>query len=216
MNRTARKVLVALSALVCLGILLRLLAASPAVPGPLRAPVPVSLKTSPGFPSLPWEPFRHPGDELVLVSTILQAPSSTAGNKLDLLAVLASEEEPPLVRGLAQFATAQVLLDAKRPRCSGISWRTGKKTSGTRGSSSWPTFSSVLAKQGRRPSCSRSSTTRCRPALSLGTQEASSPPSVRKPRPETRVNSTGLLSSAPRRSTRASDIATPTTRTRPY
>lgn len=115
MNRTARKVLVALSALVSLGLLLRLLAASPAVREPNRDPEPESSGTSPGFPSLPWEPFRHPGDELVQVSIILEAPSSTTNDKLDQLSLLASEDQPPLVRGLAQFATGLVLLDAKRP-----------------------------------------------------------------------------------------------------
>ena len=115
MNRTARKALVALSACVGLGALLTLLAASPAVPRPWSALERESIETRPGYPSLPWEPFRHPGDELVQVSSILQTPSFTTANKLDLLAVLASEEESPLVRGLAQFAMAQLLLDAKRP-----------------------------------------------------------------------------------------------------
>ncbi len=110
MNRTARKVLVALSAFVSLGLLLRLLAASPAARGPNRGPEPESSETSPGFPSLPWEPFRHPGDELVQVSTILEAPSSTTNDKLDQLSLFASEAQPPLVRGLAQFATGLVLL----------------------------------------------------------------------------------------------------------
>ena len=115
MNRTARKVLVALSAFVSLGLLLRLLGASPTVRGPNRGPEPESSETSSGFLGLPWEPFRHPGDELVQVSTILEAPSSTANDKLDQLSLFASEAQPPLVRGLAQFATGLVLLDAKRP-----------------------------------------------------------------------------------------------------
>ncbi len=115
MNRTDRKTLVALSVLVGLGVLLGLLAASPVVPGPFSFPKPSRAETQPEFPSLPWEPFRHPGDELVQLSNVLQAPSSTTGDKLDRLSVLASEDEPPLSRGLAQFATGLVLLDAKRP-----------------------------------------------------------------------------------------------------
>ena len=115
MNWTDRKTLVALSVLVGLGVLLGLLAASPVVPGPFSFPKPSRAETQPEFPSLPWEPFRHPGDELVQLSNVLQAPSSTTGDKLDRLSVLASEDEPPLSRGLAQFATGLVLLDAKRP-----------------------------------------------------------------------------------------------------
>jgi soluble lytic murein transglycosylase len=115
MNPIARQLLIVLSALVFLALLLGLLSASPETPASPEPPPPQLLETNNSLGKLPWEPFRHPGDELVRVSTIVQDESSSAKDKLSQLSLLTSEDEPPLVHGLADFATGLVLLDARRP-----------------------------------------------------------------------------------------------------
>jgi len=121
MNRIAGQLLVVPCAVVCLGLLLRLLGASslPVRPQPTSG---AAISESEG-PNLPWEPFRHPGRELILITEILQGqsdPSTSTGmsldGKLEALSRLSTDDQPPLVRGLADFASGLLERDGRRPR----------------------------------------------------------------------------------------------------
>jgi soluble lytic murein transglycosylase len=121
MNRIARRPLVALGAVVSLGLLLTLLAASSR---PVRPqPTPVAAVSESEAPNLPWEPFRHPGQDLLLISDILQgqsdpsiSSSTSMDDKLEALSRLSTDDQPPLVHGLADFASGLLQREARRPR----------------------------------------------------------------------------------------------------
>ena len=115
MNRIARQLLVALSVAVCLGLLLTLLAAS-SLPAPShRAPRSAQSESEP--PNLPWEPFRHPGHELLLIADILRGPTTMSlDDKMEALSRLSTDDQPPRIHGLADFASGLLLRDARRPR----------------------------------------------------------------------------------------------------
>ncbi len=113
MTLTGRQLLVGLSSFVFLGLLLRLLSASPAG----------SVTTEQGpeggttWVSVPWERFRNPSDDVVRVSQILDKKPSSTKDKLNELSRLESEAaDSPLIRGLVKFAQGVVLLRAGRPQ----------------------------------------------------------------------------------------------------
>ncbi|MGH9463477.1 MAG: tetratricopeptide repeat protein, partial [Vicinamibacteria bacterium] len=119
MNRIAGQLLVVPSAVVSLGLLLRLLGASslPVRPQPASG---AAISESEA-PNLPWEPFRHPGRELILITEILQGQSNPSTGmslegKLEALSRLSTDDQPPLVRGLAEFASGLLERDGRRPR----------------------------------------------------------------------------------------------------
>lgn len=126
MNRIARHSLVALAAVLCLGALLTLLRASslpPLTPVPATTVPPVEPLEAEAS-SLPWEAFRHPGYELVLISDILEGRASgtipqielSRDDKLEALARLSTDDQETLIHGLADFAGGLLEREARRPR----------------------------------------------------------------------------------------------------
>jgi len=107
MNQIARQCLVAIGVAFCLGLLLKILFAAPSTP----VPFPRQESES---PSLPWEPFRHPGDDLKEIATVLEGQPASTQEKLDRLDGFSADHQSSRVRGLADFARGLVLLEARR------------------------------------------------------------------------------------------------------
>ena len=107
MNQIARQCLVAIGVAFCLGLLLKILFAAPSTPGPFP-------RQESESPSLPWEPFRHPGDDLKEIATVLEGQPASTQEKLDRLDGFSADHQSSRVRGLADFARGLVLLEARR------------------------------------------------------------------------------------------------------